>query len=183
MKRAFWTDCRERFNLAASSASGIVPSARISFTDHRLNLPRGLNAGSPKAIRCCRTSGRLLRVLPATSRSGCVPKSFISFDVHRRGTVGRRMRLRIRSATTSLMVRPVRRASTESGSRPSCRISAALHGASFFIRGPAKFHRRLPTRLSYQHYSNRQQNVKEERSTQANAVRRDVADTVLVSMR
>jgi hypothetical protein len=83
----------------------------------------------PNATRCSWTwSLRRSRRRP-NSWSFKVPRSRSSRAVQRRGPVGRRMRLASRSATTSLMVRPRRRARTESGSLPSCPTSATDQGA------------------------------------------------------
>ena len=57
------------------------------------------------------------------------PSSRISRAVQRRGPVGRPTRRVSRSATISWIVRPVRRASTESGTLPSCFSSRTLQGA------------------------------------------------------
>ena len=64
----------------------------------------------------------------ANSTSGIVPSNLISRAVQRRGGVGSRTRRLSRMATISLMVRPVRRARTESGAVPSCFNSASVQG-------------------------------------------------------
>jgi hypothetical protein len=52
----------------------------------------------------------------------------VSFAVQRRGPVGSRIRRAWRSATISLMVRPIRLASAESGTLPRSEISCGLQG-------------------------------------------------------
>ncbi len=71
------------------------------------------------------------------SMTGSLPSSLVSRAVHRRGPVGSVTRRASLSATTALIVRPVRRARTESGTWPSSPSSAEVQGKplSFRVRG------------------------------------------------
>jgi len=84
-----------------------------------LDFGPGFHGGIFNETRLSRTTDLVRRNREATSRSGCFPKSRISRAVQGLGPVGKRMRLRNRSATTSLIVHPNRLARTESGTRPS----------------------------------------------------------------
>src|SRR5258708_29225931 len=75
-----------------------------------------------------RFGGRNLR---ASSRSENLPSNLISRAVHLRGPVSRPIPRAMRSATTSLIVRPVRRARDESAVLPSSPTSFVDQAAPF----------------------------------------------------